>query len=371
MAMTKNTKGLLALLGVAVVAGGGWYGWQYYASSNAPAPQAQSAVADSKPVSMPASTVNQDKLVNEVLNATGMTRQLEQLPEQISGGMAGAPNSDKIPPEIARALEKIVVDSFSEEKIHAHLVAQLKEKFDQKRMQALVDDFSKPLVKRMVAMETTMGTPQDQAAFFNGLSAKPLPPTRVSALQQLDRATNASDLGVEIAMSSITAMTGAMVGNNPAEREAFDREMEKQRGPMMESVRNGTMGGMAYIYREASDADITAYAKIYETDHAKWFSAIAMDSLKQGIKNASKRTGERMVSLMKSKVAPQATAKGAAPEAAAPGVAQMPRPEAMPAVTSQAAVPSQHKRRKPAGDIKKCLALEDSRAIAKCAEQYR
>lgn len=361
MAMTKSTKGLLALLGVAAVAGGGWYGWQHYTSNSMPKPMPQAATPDSKPVSMSSPVTNQDKLVNEVMVASGLTRQLAQLPEQIRAQVAVESSGNKLPPEISRAIERIVIDSFSEENIQAHLIAQLKAKYDQRHMQALLADLNSPLAKRMVSMETNMGTPEDQAVYFNGLSAKPLPPARINVLQQLDRASGASDVGVEIAMSAFNAMTGAMLSSVPAKREEFEREIEKQRGPMRESVRNGTMGAMAFIYREASIADIAAYAKIYETEHAKWFSAIAMDSLKQGIKNASKRTGERMVGLINSKGAPPTKAQG---------VAQAQKLDTK-TMGTEPSTSTPRKQRKLSGDIQKCLAMEDSRAIAKCAEQYR
>lgn len=376
MAMTKSTQGLLVLLGVVLVAGGAWYGWQYFSSNKEPVAETQSVAASgSKPLTQSAAPadhgklVDPGKLVDEVLRVTGLTRQLEQLPEQISGGMAMAPNSEKVPPEMARAIEKVITDSFSEEDIRAQVVAQLKAQFDQKRLQALAADFSTPLVKRIVDMESKPGTPEAQTAFFNALAAKPLPPARVKALQQLDRAAKVSDLSAEIALAAFNAMMGAMVSDFPGDHAQFEREMAKQRGPMLDSIRGSVMSSMAYVYRDASDADLASYAKLYETDHAQWFSRIAMGALKQGINNASKRSGERLGGLFKSQAIQQAKVKGATPSTAAPSAAPL-QQETKPAMAQQD-TPAPQKRRKPAGDIQKCLELEDSRAIAKCAEQYR
>ena len=376
MAITNTTKGLLALIGVAVLAAGGWFAWRYFYSDQ-PAP-AQLANVESKPASITSAT-NQDKLISEVLDVTGIKRQVEQLPEQVRGSFAEAPSREKLSPEVARAIEKIATESFAEENINAHIMAQLKAKFDQKRMQAIVADFSLPLAKRMVTLETTLGTPEDQTAFFNGLAASPLAPARISVLQQLDRASNASELGADIAMISIHAMAEGMVGNNPAERALLEREMEKENKRTKENMRDSMMGSMAYVYRNASDADLALYAKIYETEHTKWLADIVMNTLKQGMKNASKRTGERLASLMKSRGAQQAAVEGAAgaavaPKAAKPNANSSPNPnpktDAQPAAAQQVAAPVP-KRRKPEGDIQKCLALEDNRAIAKCTEQYR
>ena len=207
------------------------------------------------------------------------------------------------------------------------------------------------------------------------VTPSPLAPARISVLQQLDRASNASELGADIAMISIHAMAEGMVGNNPAERALLEREMEKENKRTKENMRDSMMGSMAYVYRNASDADLALYAKIYETEHAKWLADIVMNTLKQGMKNASKRTGERLASLMKSRGAQQATVEGAAgaavaPKAAKPNANSSPNPNPKPAAAQQVAA-SAPKRRKPEGDIQKCLALEDNRAIAKCTEQYR
>lgn len=377
MAITNTTKGLLVLIGVVVLGAGAWFAWQYFYVDQ-PAP-AQLANDQSKPASITSAT-NQDQLISEVLDVTGLKRQVEQLPEQVRGSVAEAPNREKLSPELAQAIEKIATESFAEENINAHLVAQLKAKFDQKRMQAVVADFSSPLAKRMVKLETTMGTAEDQAAFFNGLAAKPLAPTRISVLQELDRVSNASELGADIAMISMNAMAEGMVGNNPAERALLEREMEKEAKRTKENMRNNMMGSMAYVYRNASDADLALYAKIYETEHAKWLADIVMNTLKQGMKNASKRTGERLASLMKSRGAQQAAVDGAAHAAVAPKTekpnanpspSSNPTPGAQPEAAPQVAAPAPPKRRKPDGDIQKCLALEDNRAIAKCTEQYR
>ena len=98
-----------------------------------------------------------------------------------------------------------------------------------------------------------------------------------------------------------------------------------------------------------------------------------METLTQGIKNASKRSGERLASFLHAKDAARAKVKGAAPAVAAPSTKQMPKqmnqPEATPRATSQPSAPP--KARKADGDIQKCLSLEDNRLIAKCTEQYR
>ena len=377
MAITNTTKGLLVLMGVAVLGAGGRFAWQYFYVDQ-PA-FAQLANQESKPTSITSAT-NQDQLISEVLDVTGIKRQVEQLPDQVRGSFAEAPGREKLPPEVARAIEKIATESFAEENINAQIMVQLKAKFDQKRLQAIVADFSSPLAKRMVTLETRLGTPEDQAAFFSSLAAKPLAPARISVLQQADRASNASELSADIAMISIHAMAEGMVGKNPAERALLEREMEKEAKRTKENIRDSVMGSMAYTYRTASDADLALYTKIYETEHTKWLADIVMNTLKQSMKNASKRTGDRLTSLMKSRGAQQAAVDGAAHSAVAPKTETpnarpspnlSPKPDAQPAVAQRVAAPAPPKRRKPEGDIQKCLALKDNLSIAKCTEQYR
>lgn len=361
---TTSTKSLLVVAAVVAVGAAGWYGWQYFAGERPPASETRIDKAGGKSSKKAA---NQEALIDEALHVTGLKRQLEQLPQQVRDGVAAAPGRGKIPPAVAQEIEQIVLSSFNEQNIHQRIVGRLKKDFNQQYLQALIADFSTPAVKRMVAMEVKTGTLEEQAAFFNTLSAKPLSQERINAIQQLDQATKGSELGADIALSSIKAMAVATVGDNATELAKLEKTLEKQRSAMIANLRNTILAYYAFLYREASDAELSAYARIYEGEHAKWFTDIAMGALKDGFDNASKQSGERLVALMKSRGLPQPTVAGAGGKSAAATAG----PGEKPAAPAQDAVTAGTTPSKTLMDARECLALEGNQAIATCAEQYR
>src|SRR5512143_3490713 len=80
----------LVVGGVVVLAAAGWFGWQYFMEEPAPPPPAKPAAT--KPVApkpqSPADIAKaQDKLIEDVLAATGVKQQLAQLPQRLVAGV--------------------------------------------------------------------------------------------------------------------------------------------------------------------------------------------------------------------------------------------------------------------------------------------
>ena len=307
MAAMIAKRGLYALAGVVILLGGGWLGWQYHPNHGS-APQA--SIVSKQPVP------NRDKLIDEVLMATGLNRQLEQLPEQVRAGMEAVPGNEKLPPAVTEAIGKIVGDSFAEQHLHDQVLDRLKANFDQKRLQAILDDFSSPLVKRMVAMEVKANTPQEQMDFIQELSSKPLSQERVTAIQELDLTTHASKLDTEITLASIKAMARGLMGNNKEALAELDQSLEEQRISIEAKLHQAMLINMAFIYRDASDEDLSAYAKIYGAAHNQWLSNIVTGALSDGIQNASKKIGERLEAMMKNNDQPSPAVAGSGLQAA-------------------------------------------------------
>lgn len=357
--MSQSTKSLLALAAVVAVAAAGWFGWQHF--SGEPTPAADSRVNKSGKKS----AANQNALIHEAMNVTGLARQLEQLPQQFRDGLASAPGQEKLPPAVAREIEQIVLQAFNDQNIQQTIVARLKKDFNQQHLQALIADFSRPEVKRMVEMEVKAGTPEEQAAFFSTLPKKPLSQERIQAIQRLDQATRGSELGADITLSSMKTMAIAAMGDNAAEIAKLEAALAQQRDAMIATLRNTILAYYAFVYREASDAELSSYAKLYEGEHAKWFATITLDALKEGFNGAAKQSGERLAALMQERGRPAPTADGAPP--AAPTMAG---PGEKPGATANARTASATSG-KSHMDARECLGLSDNRAIAKCAEQYR
>lgn len=344
---TLSKKQILTIVGgVLIVSAAGWFGWQYFEDAG-PAPAAPSKpqpVTAAKPPAAgkapaPADAgPARDKLIEDLLVASGLKQQLSQLPQKLLAGVRqSGKQQTKASPAVLKAIENTVAESFSAQGFHDRVSAGLKKNFDDKRMQALLKDFSTPAAKRMVELEQALPSQREFAQFARSAAATRPPPQRASLIKRIDSASRASDLAIEVAFASMKGVALGAVGGGAAKAAAVDRTIEKQRASATNKVRNATLLNLAFSYRNASDTDLEEYAKFYEKENSKWFSGIVYTSLLEEVQSAAAQAGERIAAL---------ASKPASPVA---------KPV----------------RSKAGADARTCLGLVTNEAIIKCAEQYR
>ena len=353
-----NKQVLTIAGGVAVLAAVAWFGWQYYEEANAPPPPPPVAA---KPPSKPVAP-SPEKLTAELLAASGLNQQLNQLPQQLVDGVRqSAKQTPKAPAAVLAAIEKAVTESFTVENIRDRVSTDLKAKFDQKRVQALLAELSKPAAKHMIELEQASPSAEELAKFARSPAAKQLSPGRKDLIKRIDAATRASDLAVEAAFASMKAVAMGIVGPQSKKAAAVDKAIEKQRAAATANIRNATFANLAFVYKDASDADLEGYAKFYEAEDSKWFSGIVYASLLEEFKVAAANAGERIGALT---AKPEKPAKADA--AAKPAKADRPDTADKPETSADTPV-----RSKSHADARACLELATNAAIMNCARKYR
>ena len=331
-----NKKILAIVPLVIVLAVAGWFGWQYFQEP----PPAPVAASKPQPVTAPKPAApSPEKLIADVLAASGMNQQLNQLPLQLVAGIRQSTKEhSKASPAVLAAIEQAVTESYAAQSFRDRLSADLKNNYEQKRMQALLADLSAPAAKRMIQLEQALASPDTLAARIQ--LASQLSPERKELVKRIDAATRAGELAVETAFISMTALVRGMVGTQARKLVAVDKAIDKQRATITANIRNSTFTNLAFSYKDASDAELDAYAKFCETENRKWFSGIVYASVLEETRSAATQAGERMGALAAK------PGKGAAHEA---------RPA----------------RSKSGADARVCLDLATDIAIMKCAEAYR
>jgi hypothetical protein len=352
MALNLTKTQILSIVGgVVLLSAAGWFGWQYFedtgpapATKAGPQPVATKPLGPAKAAAAADTGPTREKLIEDALLASGMKRQLEQLPQQLIAGVREAGKQlPKASPAIVNAIENAVTESFTAQRFHDRVSASLKKNFDQKRLQALLGDFSTPAAKRMVDLEQAAPSKDEFARFIRSPAGARPSSQRASAIKRIDAATRAGDLAVDVAFSSMKAVALGVVGEGPGKAGAVDKAIEKQRASATQKIRDATLRNLAFSFRDASDAELAEYARIHEAENSKWFTDIVYTSLLEEVKSASALAGERIGSR---------PGKPAAP--AAPAV-----PAAKPL------------RSRVDADARNCLSMATNRAIIQCAEQYR
>ncbi len=331
---------LTAVGGVVLAAAAAWAALQYL--EDAPPPPAPKPVTPAAKAAPPAPSP--DKLIADLVAASGLNQHLNQLPQQLIGGVrqSGAQHR-KTSPAVLTAIEQAVTESFTAQAFQERLAADLKKNFDQKRVQGLLADFSTPAAKGMIQLEQASPGPEDLTRFMRAQTANRLPPARAELIRRIDTATRASDLAVEAAFATMKTVAAGLAGGQAKKAASVDRTIEKQRAAATSGIRHSTFANLAFTYRDASDADLENYAKFYESENSKWFSGLVYASLLEEITSAAARAGERVGEL-----------------------ASKPAKTVKPSPVVHRPAPS-----KSGADARACLDLAQNLAVARCAEKYR
>lgn len=349
-------KAVMAVVGAGVLGVGGWLAWDTFMAEPPPPPPPPPQAA-AKPKPKPPAEVPPEKLVEELLTASGVRKSFDQIPEKV---LQGAQRSSARPndPAVVAAVEKIMQEAFRSERFHKRVQASLLKDFERKRVEALLAAFRAPLAKKLVELEGAKVEPQAVAEFAKGLAKNPLPKERIDLVQRLDAVTRAGEVTTEIVLTTTRAMVSGATGGDAKQMAVFDKQMDAQRGKLAEVLRNAVLVTFAYIYRDVSDADLGEYLKLYESDDGKWLMERLVSGMIEEFRSAGEEAGGQIAAVSKSK-APQATAKGAKP---APGAAQAAAP------APSAARPLSARARQ---DARECLNQETNQAIHRCAEKFR
>ncbi|MBE0620261.1 MAG: hypothetical protein IH605_06685 [Burkholderiales bacterium] len=344
--LALDKKQLPAIVGgVVVLAAAGWFGWQYFAEEAAPPPPPPVAkrpqpVTAAKPLAKAAAPADtpqaRDKLVGEVLAASGLKQELDQLPERLVAGVRQSGKEQmKAPPALINAIEDAVTKSFTAEGFQSRVNAALKKDFDQNRLQALLKDFSTPAGKSMIEQERAAQSPEAFDAFARSAAAKN--PERAALIKRIDAATKASELAVDVAFASMKALAMGIVGEGKGKTASVDQAIEAQRAESFDKIRNATQLNIAFSFRDASDADLQKYADIYESESSKWFYGLVHAAIVAEASGASTEAGNLIAKL---DLKPMTVA-------------------------------ARHGGPNSGADARSCLALPTNTEIAKCAEAYR
>ena len=400
------SKSIIAVGVIALLAAAGWYGWQNYgdmllgntskmaqtpaAAKPAPPPSGAPAAGSAKmngaqpggAASAPSSS--SDKIIDDLLAASGYKHMASSLPQQIIDGAANARAAKGRPPVNSFELEAMLKESFTTKGFYDRGVAEVRKNFDEKRVKAALEMVSTPLAKRMTEMEKA----QPSAADVTEFAAKAPTPQRLALITKLDKASKSSELVGDISFAAAHALAAAAAGSDAAKRAKVDADIAQARSQGAETLRNNVLGSLAIVYRKASDADLTDYIKLLESDNGKWLTATLSRAVLEEIKAGSTRLGERIAAGNQGKPAvagakaPDGKAAGA--EAKTPDAAKTaakPAPEPM--VKKEATAPVEDKPVRTAGassnrqgsrsgeDSRECLDLPTNVEIIKCAEQFR
>lgn len=313
----------------------------------------------------PPAEVPPEKLVDQLIEHSGLGKQLAQIPEKVALGVRQSSTKPRDPEAVAE-IEKIMGESFSADRFQKRVRDTLKQDFDRKRVESLNKLLAAPQMKKLIELETRPLKGEELAAYAKELSKSPLPPERVQVLNGLADSTRAPEFATGIVAGTTRAMMMGAVGGDAATMAKFDAAFDKQKAKLAQAVRDATVLSFAYTYREVPDTELAEYAKFYASEDGRWLMDKVMGAILEEARASAEQAGIKMAEAAKARKGATATAKAPAPApaaahaAAAAAEAPAAAPGAVPVLTARSRL-----------DARECLKFDTNQAVHRCAERFR
>jgi len=282
----------------------------------AEAPQA-AAPAAGKPAAKPIPT-DPDKLIAAVIEASGLRGQMQTFSRETmlkAGGDEAAVND-------------ILGRSLDPAKMTADIAANMKGNLDAERMARFLELLRQPVAVKMAGLESGPLPSDVVKDASENFRKNPPPAARVKLIQSIDEVTHASELGGELASAMARDMVDVMLDSLKKAGKKVPKEARESVAGQLNTMRSQARGNFrslqSVIYRDVSDAELSEYLKLLDTDTGRWGSDLLAGAIKPVLVSRGSELGKAVAPLA---LASRGAAAGKTPEPAPEPLAKA-QPEA-------------------------------------------
>jgi hypothetical protein len=313
---------------------------------------------DQMALSGESSSVNQDQLIEQLLEVSGLKKTLQQLQEQVNPSIKQRNTATGESGELQQEMVKLYSVAYPKHVFVTRVKDVLKRNYDEKRYLHLLQLLSTPLAIRIADLESTAPSPVDFNNYVSQVALHPLSADRIRLIQRIDTATRSSEMMNTITIASIESNAIAMSDGCMVNVKAIKNEIGKRRSEIEKATRSEAQVMLSFTYRDVSDADLGEYIEIYEAKDSKWLHEYVRMAIEEQFKSGIMKVGMGMKKLIQSHK-PKKTMF--APKCNDPEI-------------TNEDIHNNHpiaKARYPKGpqDLRDCLAFEDSAKVIACTEK--
>jgi hypothetical protein len=279
--------------------------------ADAAKPPAAAAKPGAKPI-----PENPDRLIAEVLENSGIKSQfqpfaLEVVLQADMGGEVPGPAAAR---EIREAFDRI----YEPGKINEELAANLKTNLDVERMGRFLELLRQPIALKMNSQETRGTPPEAVKATLESLRKNPMSPDRSKLLQALDDATRTTEVALEMSSAISRSMVDTMLAELQKRGKTVPKEASQtvasQLNMMRDQARPQVRSVLYATYRNASDEELAAYAKLIDTDTGRWGNEVLANAIRPLVASRGSALGVEAGKLAMARRGGAAAKAPAAPE---------------------------------------------------------
>jgi hypothetical protein len=268
--------------------------------------------------------------VDEALRLSDLRNELAASRVWLKQLLDGTPNLD---PEARRWLWQTVASPLSLEGYTKAVRQALLDDYDADMIGRVLGWYRSPVGRKMARLEQVGLEPaqaQAKKAYLASLESKPPSEQRLVAVFRIDEASRRSQGAFDALKSVVSGWSSGIDDaiSDQARQRAAEAETARAsfRAQTRDMVAEDVLKDMLYAYRDATDAELGAYAEFHESDACRWLFNTAYRAQQDFLERASNAIAEESAAAMEGKRAERAPSAAAAGRPrAAPSPALPPR----------------------------------------------
>lgn len=240
--------------------------------------------------------------VNELMDKSGLTKQLESFPDMLRLGMEQAMQDapeDKAQ-ELNVLMEKLTT-AYDVGKIKGSLIKSIEAGLSESDIAEALKWLNSPLGQKITRIEeehSTVEAEEAKQAFLTDLENADISEERIQMVQDLDEAVFATDMLLTVIMNSHKAIMIGIMPYLPAEHriplKEIDLQIEMNRPLLKTQYEDYIIGSMIYIYQELSDAELGQYLEFARSASGTKYHKTISRSFEQAFTEAAASFGNEL-----------------------------------------------------------------------------
>lgn len=253
-------------------------------------------------VALPALADEKERLTQEVMHASGLKRQIAQIPPGILLGLEQHP----MPRELHDALLATMTKAYSASSIEQKVVSVFREQLDVKTMTDALEWLNSDLGKKITKLEEAASSAEGYDAiqsYGQQLQRSPPPEKRLKIAQQMDGATRATEIAVTVIEAGELGIALGLDALLPAdEQEGLESLLEQvasDRPNLTAGLRDLNIVGFLYTYQNLSDEELVRYLNFLKSETGIKYQEAATTGLKEALLQAAAETARALPGAVK------------------------------------------------------------------------
>ena len=257
---------------------------------------------------VPAFADDKEQLTHQLMQASGLKRQIAQIPPGILLGL----RQHQMPKELHDGLQTVMAEAYSAKFIEQKVTATIRDRLDAKVMTDSLQWLNSDLGRNITKLEVAASSPEGYNAiqsYAEQLQRNPPPENRLKLVQEMDAATNATEIAVTLIEAGELGIALGLDALLPAdEQDGLEKllgEVARDRPNLTAGLRDLNIVGFLYTYQNLSDGELARYLDFLKSEIGVKYQEAATAGLKDALLQAAAETARALPGAIRSEQSKQ------------------------------------------------------------------